>query len=177
MIVVKKVVPMPAFQLGTACALADKLTAEGLLLPQADGMWRVKTREAMEEGELARTGDYIKLDSSGMPYPTEREWFEANHTRTEDGMYLQTAHPRKAWCSRELMCPEIRFLVEQNLLLWHPAEGFEAELWGTRQTAGPDAVVVLNRVETDSQGRIRAVDFHFVDADEFSRTYEVLSRE
>lgn len=177
MVIVKKAVPMPAFQLGTACELADKLTAQGLLLPRADGTWRVKTREATEEGELAKTGDYVKLDSTGMPYPTEREWFEANHTRTEEGMYLQTAYPRKAWCSREPMCPEIRFLVEQGLLLWNPAKGFEAELWGARQTAGPDAVVVLNRVETDSQGRIQAVDFHFVAADEFTCTYEVLSME
>lgn len=174
MIVKKNVVPMPAFQLGTSCPLAEKLTAEGLLLPQADGAWRVKTRESMTEGELARDGDYIKFDSASMPYPTKKDWFEANHTRVEEGLYLQKVQPRKAWRAAEPVCPEVRFLLDRGLLQWDPEQGFGAELWGTWQTADRDAVVVLDRVEPDGQGGFTAVEFHLVAAEEFAVSYEVL---
>ncbi len=175
MIVIKKVVPMPAFQLGTFPPLEQQLIQSGLLLPLPDDLWRVKTRETKGDGELAHTGDYIKLDSIGMPYPAERAWFEANHTKTADGMYLQTAHPRKAWCAEELMCPEIKFLVDRDLLQWDRKTGFGAQLWGTWQTAAPNALIVFDAVKTDHNGNILHVDFHFVAADEFENTYEVLS--
>lgn len=174
MIVIKKALPMPAFPLGTDCPLARQLTQAGLLLPLPEGYWRVTTRETRGEGELAKTGDYIKLDSTGMPYPTEKAWFEANHTRTAEGMYLQTPLPRKAWHAPEPVCPEIRFLLEQKLLHWDPQQGFGAQLWGTWQTAAPDAVVVLDGVETGSTGEIRGVEFHFVAAEEFVLTYDIL---
>lgn len=176
MIVIKKTVPMPAFQLGEDSLLEQQLIQSGLLLPLPNGMWRVKTREAKEEGELAKTGDYIKLDSAGMPYPTEKDWFEANHTKTADGMYLQIAHPRKAWCAEEPMCDEIRFLVNEDLLQWDRKTGFGANLWGTWQTADPDTVVVFDRVETDRLGHIVSVDFHFVAAGEFRKSYQVISQ-
>ena len=175
----KKVIPMPAFQLGTVCPLAQKLMDRGFLLPLPDGFWRVKTREAMGEGELAKTGDYIKLDSTGMPYPTEKEWFEANHIQVEAGIYLQKAQKRKAWCADEPVSPEIRFLLDRGLLQWDPEDPqrtFQAQLWGTLQSAARDAVVVLDRVETDAKGTVREVEFHLVAGEEFDITYDVLAK-
>jgi hypothetical protein len=175
MIVIKKVVPMPAFQLGTPCAIAQKLMDAQLLLPLPEGVWEVRTREARQQGEIAQTGDYIKLDSIGMPYPVEKDWFESNHKQQEDGLYLQKAQPTKAWCTDELMCEEIRFLVNEDLLQWDRKTGFGAQLWGTWQTAGPDAVIVFDEVKTDCDGKIQQVDFHFVASDEFAATYEIIS--
>ena len=175
MIVIKKVIPMPAFQLGTPCALAQKLMDAHFLLPLPEGLWEVRTREAKEQGEIAKTGDYIKLDSIGMPYPVEKEWFEANHTRQEDGLYLQNAQMKKAWHKDELMCEEIQFLVNEDLLQWDRKTGFGAYLWGTWQTAAPDVVVVFDEVKTDDQGKIQGVDFHFVAQEEFHATYEISS--
>ena len=91
-----------------------------------------------------------------------------------EGMYLQTPLPRKAWHTPEPVCPEIRFLQEQKLLHWDPQQGFGAQLWGTWQSAAPDAVVVLDGVETGSTGEIRGVEFHFVAAEEFVLTYDIL---
>ena len=175
MIVIKKVIPMPAFQLGTPCALAQKLMNAQLLLPLPEGLWEVRTREAALQGEIAKTGDYIKLDSIGMPYPVEKEWFEANHTRQEDGLYLQRPEPKRAWCKDEFMCEEIRFLVNEEMLQWDRKTGFGANLWGTWQTAESDAVVVFDEVRTNAQGKIQGVDFHFVAVDEFSSSSEILS--
>jgi hypothetical protein len=155
--------------------MAQKLMDAQLLLPLPEGVWEVRSLEAMRQGEIARSGDYIKLDNSGMPYPTEKEWFEANHTKTEDGLYLQKPQPKKAWCTDELMCEEIRFLVNEDLLQWDRKTGFGANLWGTWQTAAPDAVIIFDEVHTDEAGHIQQVDFHFVAAKEFDSTYKVLS--
>ena len=175
MIVIKKAVPMPAAQLGGDSPLEKKLVENGLLIPVSDHLWRVKTREAMEEGELAATGDYVKLDSIGMPYPTKKDWFESNHTKVEEDVYLQKVHPLKAWSAAEPMCPEIRFLLDRELLEWIPKEGFRAELWGTMQSAGPDAIVILDRVDRSSAGSPENVEFHFVAAEEFPVSYDILT--
>lgn len=175
--IIKKSLPVQAFQLGTACCLEQQFVQSGLLVPLQDGLWRIKTRESPEEGELVKTGDYIKLDRSGMPYPNERSWFEANHAQLEEHLYLQTAVPKTAWMSTQPMLPEIRFLLDRGLLIWAPDDpehAFRARLWGTMQTAAADAVVVLNRVETDGPGNIRAVEFHFIANDEFQATYDIL---
>lgn len=151
-----------------------KLIEQGLLTPVGDNQWRVKTRETAGEGELAASGDYIKLDSIGMPYPNKKAWFEANHTMVGENLYLQKVQPRKAWHAMELLCPEIRFLLDRDMLWWSRKEGFRAVLWDTVQTAAPDAVLILDQVERDAEGCIQKVDFHFVAAEEFERTYEVL---
>ena len=172
--VIKKVMPVRAFQLGTVCAAAQALMDAGLLIQMPEGLWRVRTRETEAEGELARTGDYVKLDSIGMPYPTKKEWFEANHKQHDDGLYLQITTPRKAWSAAEQMIPEIRFLLDRGLLHWDRETGFGAHLWGAWQTAGADAVIVLDQVQADAMGELRQVEFHFVAAEEFAVTYEIL---
>ena len=165
---------MPAFQLGTDCPLSKKLIDAGLLSPEQGMLWRIKTREATKEGELMQTGDYIKLDSIGMPYPVKRDWFEAHHTPVAPGLYLQNLEPKHAWCQDEPMCDEIQFLLRKGLLQWDAATGFGAELWDTWQTADSDAIIIFDQVQTDSTGKILQVDFHFVAADEFSVTYDIL---
>ncbi len=177
MIILKKTMPMPAFQLGASDPMEEQLTAAGILRPLPEGMWRIRTREAKEEGELAKTGDYIKFDRAGSPYPTQKDWFEANHTQLEENLYLQIAEPKIAWKGTHPIIPEIQFLLDRNLLIWTPGDPdqtFRAQLWGTLQTAAADAVVVLDRVETDHLEKIQAVEFHFVANDEFQTTYDIL---
>ena len=177
MLIIKKSLPVQAFQLGRSCCLEQQLIRSGHLLPLQDGLWRIKTREALTVGELVKTGDYIKIDRSGMPYPTEKDWFEANHTQLEENLYLQIAEPKIAWKGTHPIIPEIQFLLDRNLLIWTPGDPdqtFRAQLWGTLQTAAADAVVVLDRVETDHLEKIQAVEFHFVANDEFQTTYDIL---
>lgn len=177
MLIIKKSLPVQAFQLGQSCCLAQQLISLGLLVPLQADLWRVKTREALAEGELAKTGDYIKIDRSGMPYPNAKVWFEVNHTQLEENLYLQTTEPKTAWKATHPMIQEIQFLLDHGLLIWmpnDPEQTFRAHLWGALQTAAADAVVVLDRVETDSLGNIQAVEFHFVANDEFQTTYDIL---
>lgn len=169
--------PIQAFQLGENCDLAQQLISTGHLIPLPDGFWRVKTRESLEEGELAATGDYVKIDRSGMPYPNGKNWFEANHTRLEENLYHQNAEPKTAWESTLPMIPEIQFLLDRNLLIWNPRESkgaFSAFLWGALQTADADAVIILDRVEADNEGNLQIVEFHFVARDEFRSTYDII---
>ena len=159
----------------TYCVLEQKLIDAHLLLPLPQDLWEVRTREAEEQGEIAKTGDYIKLDSIGMPYPVKKEWFETNHTQLESGLYLQKQKSKKAWCMTEPMCEELRFLVNQEQLRWDRKTGFGAKLWGTWQTASSDAVIIFDEVHTDDDGQIQQVEFHFIAAEEFITTYEVIS--
>lgn len=177
MLVIKKVVPVQAFQLGHNSTLEQQLVERGLLQLEADGLWRIRTREAMDKGELVKAGDYIKLDSIGMPYPNEKAWFEENHIPLEEGWYRQKVSPRKAWQQADGPCPEIEFLLEQGLLHWDKEctdRTFSAQLWGTLQTAAADAVIIFDSIQQDPTGTLKAVDFHFVAKEEFDLTYEVL---
>lgn len=171
--IMKKPIPTQAFALGENTEAERELIRRGLLSEAGDGLWRLKTREALDEGELVRTGDYVKLDSAGMPYPVAKDWFEANHEPLREGWYLQKTAPRKAWNTAEPMCPEIRFLLDQELLRWKNGT-FSAFLWGTMQTAAEDAVIVLDAVTYAPDGTLTGVDFHFVAADEFDKTYDIL---
>lgn len=171
--IIKKPIPTRAFALGANTEAERELILQGLLSEAGAGLWRLKTREALAEGELVKNGDYVKLDSAGMPYPVAKDWFEANHEPLREGWYLQKTAPRKAWNTTEPMCPEIRFLLDQELLTWKNG-AFSAFLWGTMQTAAEDAVIVIDAVSHAPDGTLAGVDFHFVAVDEFDKTYDIL---
>ena len=177
MIVIKKVIPMPAFQLGTPCARAQKLMNAQLLLPLPEGLWEVRTREAALQGEIAKTGDYIKLDSIGMPYPVEKEWFEANHRHLRDEEYEQIPKPLRFWQEGDLLWEEVAFLLVFDKITLDPEHQdryYNAVLWGAPLSAPRDAVIVVYGVDRDEQGHIRDVDFNFVDREVFERDYTIL---
>lgn len=170
----KKAIPARAFCLGQDHKAEQELCGKGLLRKTAPGQWEVLTREARVQGEAARDGDFVKLDSIGMPYPVKRDFFLANHVPQEDGTWLQKSRPLRMWCRDEAPCKELQFLLEQNLLEYCPAQpesAFRAFLFGTRQTAAADAVIVFDAVEHDADGQLCRVDFHFVARDEFEKTY------
>ena len=89
-----------------------------------------------------------------MPYPVAKAWFEENHDCIREGWYLQKTAPGKAWRSSMPMIPEIRYLLDNLLLIWRE-QTFSAFLWGTTQTA---------------------VEFHFVAADELEKTYSIVGK-
>ena len=173
MLVIKKPCPVQAFALGEQTAAELEFIRSGQLSPTEEGLWRLKTREAPVEGELVRCGDYIKLDSIGMPYPVEKNWFEANHEKLREGWYIQKTSPRKAWRSTMPIAPEIQFLLDNGLLHWQE-HTFSAFLWGTMQTANEDAVIVLDAVDCTPDGTVTKVEFHFIAADEFEKVYDIL---
>lgn len=163
-----------AYRLGEEHEVLRSLMEEKKLVPIRGGeAYEVLSQEALAgggHGEIAARGDYIKLDSSGYPYPNTAEFFEKNHAHVEGDTYMQRPVPLSAWTMDEPMCGEIRYLVDHRGLVLSE-RGFCAPLWGTMQSAPADAVLVLYRVERDEAGRITDVDYGFVVREEFEKTY------
>lgn len=170
-----------AYRLGDNSPVVEGLMAEGEILQRADGSFEVFSREAKENtGERAHSGDYIKLDSEGCPYPNSAEYFENNHRHLAADFFEQQSPAVEVWMCGEPMCPEIRYLMENRHLSFHddePERYFQAPLWGTRLSAAKDAVIIFYRIVRDESGQITDVDYNFVAGDEFERTYEILSEE
>lgn len=172
-------IPLPqlAFCLGQGNSLEAQLMQQGLLKQTAPNLWEVLTREAQVQGEVACDGDFIKLDSTGMPYPVKRDFFLANHVPQADGTWLQKCRPLRLWCRDEEPCQELQFLLDQGLLEYRPdqpEQAFRAFLFGTWQTAAADGVIIFDAVQYDTDGQLCRIDFHFVARDEFEKTYRIL---
>ena len=178
MTVIKKAVPAQACCLGEGSAMEQALLDGGRLRRLHDGGWEVFTQESGgRNGQLAQSGDYVKLDSQGFPYPNRRAFFLAKHTRLPDGRYLQKREPLTAWQAGEPLNEPMRFLLERDLLridTADPARYFACEQWGAELTAASDAVVLFYKVERDAGGAVADVSFNFVTREVFDATYEIL---
>lgn len=176
MYVKKKSTLVRAYCLGDNTATEKNLLAAGLLRRNPDGTYAVFSQEAPTRGQIAQPGDYIKIDSTGAPYPNERAWFLQNHTPLGENRFLQKSPLLEAWTIHETPSDAAVFLLENDLLQLRPADEahfFGAQLWGAYQTAPRDAVVIFDRI-TRENGTVTAVDFHFIVAEEFALSYEVV---
>ncbi len=164
-----------AWRLGSDSPVLSGLLEAGLIRKRAGGVYEVFSREAVNgSGQLAREGDYIKLDSEGHPYPNSAEFFLANHRQLCGDEYEQLPKPLEAWELTEKETDVIRFLREHKGLEIRPEEEarcFTAPLWGTLESAARDAVLVFYSVERDADGAVTDVDFNFVARSEFEKSY------
>ena len=176
MIIRKKSSPVTAFRLGEDSALEREMIARGVVRLRADGTYEVFSRESgPNAGQIARRGDFVKLDGTGAVYPNRAEAFLAGHRR-RGGEWIQQSRDLTAWEKGRSVCPELRFLLDTGRLQLDPDSPeryFRARLWDAELTAAQDAVLVFYRVE-ESGGEIRDVDFNFVARDEFLRSYEII---
>ena len=177
----KKSMVVQAYRLGEKNDVVDGLTAEGEIRLRGDGSFEVFSQEAKgTAGEIAHTGDYIKLDSSGTPYPNSAEFFEENHRHIAGEFYEQRSNAVSVWMYGDPMGAEIQYLIENKRLTLHeddPARYFQAPLWGTELSAAKDAVIVFYRIDKDEEGKICDAEFNFVAGDEFEKTYELLQED
>lgn len=173
----KEAPPVTACCLGLGSALERELTEEGLLAERPDGRYEVFSRESGESGgELARPGDFVKVDAGGFPYPVAAESFLEEHRPTAGG-YVQIPRRLEAWTAEEPHPAALEWLLAEGRLRLDPQDSarfFRAELWGTQLAAPKDAVLVFYRVHRDLQGEIRDVEFNFVDREIFAQSYEIL---
>lgn len=177
MLIIKQATVLDAWQLGAGTDTEQTLIAAGKLKKQPDGSYLIFSRETDTQGQVALSGDYIKIDSAGFPYPNTRAYFEVNHVPLGGTRYHQLVTPLKAWTLREPMCEEIRFLTERGLLRINEndeAHYFRAFLWGADLCAAKDAVIVFDSVERDESGAITAVGFHFIAWAEFLITHRII---
>lgn len=177
----KRPVVVRAYRLGDENNIVDGLTAEGEIRLRGDGTFEVFSQEAKgESGEIAQMGDYIKLDSSGMPYPNSEKFFEENHRHIAGEFYEQRSNVLSVWMYGDPVGEEMWYLMENKGLTLHeddPVRYFQAPLWGTELSAAKDAVIVFYRIDRDEEGKICDAEFNFVAGDEFEKTYELLQKD
>lgn len=169
-----------AYQLGSDNPVIKALMDEGKICDIGNGRYEIHSQEAVagnSGGEKAKTGDWIKVDSKGYPYPNEKEYFEANHRHIEGDTFEQLPKPLSAWDAKLEVCSEIAFLVEKKGLIIDETSSdrrYMAELWGTTEVAAEDAMIVFYSVSYDMAGNITDCDWNFVERSEFDRTYSVI---
>lgn len=84
----KKLVQLQAWQLGTNTPMERKMIEEGRIIQQDDGQYELFSLEATGgSGEIAKAGDYFKVDAAGCPYLNEKTKFESMHRAIGDGWY------------------------------------------------------------------------------------------
>ena len=169
-----------AYQLGSDNAVIKELMLNGKICDLGDGRYEIHSQEAVNAavgGEKAMVGDWIKLDSTGSPYPNDKEYFEANHRHIEGDTFEQFPKPLSAWDAKLEMCPEVMFLVEKKELVIDKTSSdrrYTAQLWGTTEAAAEDAMIVFYSISYDDAGNITDCDWNFVERGEFDRTYSVI---
>lgn len=165
-----------AYCLGENHEIIDKFMEDGYVKRIDEKHWKIFSQEA-SEGEEAVSGDYIKVDSSGVPYPNTRAYFLKHHRPLGGDVYEQIPRQLSAWCQEDDMCPEIQFLIEhKGLVIDEDNEKvyYRAPLWGDTLSAAKDAVIVFYVLEYDSRRRVVDAEFNFVARSEFDKTYDVL---
>ena len=178
MIILKKSAqPVTACCLGESSALEKTLEEKKMIIRKPGGFWEVHTREsAGNRGEIAKTGDYVKLDVGAYPYPVKARVFLREHRLEKDG-YWQIPRELEAWTVGEPRTPVLEWLLSTGRLRIvqnDPAHYFQAQMWGTQISAPEDAIVVFSHVSRNASGDILNVDFNFVDHEVFLLSYDVI---
>lgn len=170
-----------AYRLGDMNAVLEQLIADGKIVDLKDGSFEVFSQEAVQSesghGQIAYTGDWIRLDGAGYPYPGKNDWFQENmrHIRGDD--YEQIPRELLGWTADMEMCPEIEFLIrEKGLKLDDNSfdKYFSAILWGNPEAADRNAVLVFYSISYEDDGAVKDAEYNFVERKEFDRTYDVI---
>ena len=166
-----------AYQLGSNHEVIKKLMEQGKIHDLGEGRFEVYSQEALKGkvgGEIGVSGDWIKVDGSGCPYPNDKKFFEMNHRHIEGDTFEQIPKVLYAWDKECEMCPEIRFLMEGKGLKINEKsveQCYSAELWGTTEAAAADALIVFYDIQYNEDGSVRDAEFNFVASDAFEKTY------
>ena len=169
-----------AWELGAGSAMELEMIKQGRIHPNSDDTYEIFTKEATKgKGEIAKKGDFFKVDKEGFPCPSERKWFLQNHSPLGGDWYKQDSKPLKIWKKDDPECEELRFLLDKGRLFIHPDNPqhyFSASMWDTEETAAMDAVIVFYVVEKDQEGKITEITFNFVDSEYFKRNYKIVNQ-
>lgn len=141
-----------------------------------NGEYEVFSQESKDgKGEIAHTGDYIKIDSKGFPYPNSKEFFESKCINVGENLYQQISSPVEVWFADDPICEFVAFLLKVERLHIDEADNdryFQAYLWGAPLSAARDSAVIAYSVTRNSEGEVIDVDFNFIVRDEFECLYE-----
>ena len=169
---------MFAYCLGANSEKEKELIKTGKIRVLPDGCYELFSQEAVnDQGEIAKKGDYFKLDDSGYPYPNSKEWFQKHHRHISGDTYEQICEPVLIWQEGDPIEEEMQYLLESGKLTICPDDKdhyFNAFLWNAPLSAGRDATIVFYHVERDDQMNITDISFNFVAKKEFQTNYSIL---
>lgn len=177
---IKKTQIIRAYRLGSDSPMEEALISEGVIRRIDEDTYELFSRESVNgKGQLARRGDYFKVDhvdGKNYAYPNKREYFEAKHRHIRDDEYEQINSPLYIWQDGDPMTDVMRFLLDSGKLTLDPEDPphyFNAVLWGAPLSAARDATVVFYSIDRDENGCITDISFNFVASDYFAANYEL----
>lgn len=172
----KRQIIFKAFRLGESTTLEKEMELLGKIRQCGYGKYEIFSQEAKDgKGEIAFSGDYIKIDAKGYPYPNKKEFFESKCIQVEENLYQQISLPVEVWFADDPVCEFVDFLLREKRLYIDEADNdryFQAYLWGAPLSAARDSAVIAYSVTRSLEGKVIDVDFNFVVRDEFERLYE-----
>ena len=175
--VCKKKKVIQAYRLGEDHEVLKRLMEEGKIVEHEDGRYEIFSQEAVNgKGQVAFAGDYIKIDSSGRPYPNSAEVFMSHHRGLGSDDYEEIPEVRQAWKKEDGMCEEIEYLKKERDLVIdeaNPEKYFNAPLWGCQESAPSDAWILFYKIVRDSDRTIKNIEFNFVAREEQKNYMEV----
>ncbi len=153
-----------------------KLIDEGKVKVMPDGTYQIFSQEAINgDGQVVSSKQYyIRIDSTGAPYPNSAEYVKRNLKHIQGDDYEQVPKPVNVWHFGDEMCEELDFLVQHKGLIIDEKSNdkyYTAPLWGTKLSAGKNAYIVFYKISRDEKSNILDVDFNFVESNEFMKTY------
>lgn len=157
-----------------------ELMKSGKITYIGDRKYEVHSLETVGgKGEIAVEGDWIKIDDNGYPYPNSKNFFESHHRFIEGDTYEQIPLPLNAWNEECGLCPEVEYLLKNKKLLIDDMsfeKRYSAELWGTQEFAAGNAIIIFYSISYDAEGKVRDIDFNFVEKKVFEKNYSILER-
>mgnify|MGYP006883277024 FL=1 len=165
-----------AFELGAGTDLEKDLITSGQIIKHKD-YYEVYSTETTTSGEVAKVGDFVKIDNANNPYPNARERFLKHHRHLDGYKYEQFPVILCSWQYGDEDDEVIRYLLETGKLLINPNSEkyfYQADLWGTTLKAKKNDIILIYDVKRDGD-LIENVDFNLIDRDEFDQTYEYIN--
>lgn len=170
--------PVHAYELGAGTEMERLLREKAVICLEEDGSYRLFSKEAVNGvGELARPGDYFKVEQEGeryYAYPNCREWFLRHHTPLGGDLYQQHSEALPIWRREDPPCEAVEALLAEGVLQLHPEDTehyFRASLHGAPLSAAEDAVLVFHELTRDGRGTIRDLQFDFIERKVFDQYY------
>lgn len=152
-----------------------ELISEGKIKAVCESEYELFSQEAVNgTGQRASSDYYCRVDSSGSPYPISPEFIANNFQHIEGDDYEQIPTPVDVWTINDEICPEIEYIIKNKGLIIDATcddKCFSAPLWGTILSANKDAYIVIYEIRKNDEDEITAVDFSFVEKNEFEKTY------
>lgn len=169
-----------AYKLGEANIVLEQLIETGKIIDLKNGTYEVFSQEAVNSGsghgQMANVGDWVRLDSTGYPYPSKDNWFRHNMRHISGNDYEQVSKELKGWTANMEICPEIEFLIHNKGLKLNENDYekfFSAILWGNPEVADRNAVLVFYSISYDD-GAVIDAEYNFVEREEFNRVYDMI---